>query len=207
MSTKGTYALLISGNESRFAEGILKFQEFLLTQSNFNPRKIRVIFCNYLGNDYIIEETQLFFDKVRDEKPKANVVIVYNGHGGKGSFWPNPVSLSYEEWVKLIDHHGKFIFINNSCYSGSAIEAFEKVGILPKKGLVISSSKSDELSYGDYFLDTLLESYLNKQPFVPKEIGRTVYLMLECDPNADNVIIMQNQGEMPKKVLNPKKFY
>ena len=68
MPTKETYALLIGGNESRFADDILKFQEFLVNVSSFDPNKIRIILCNYMGNDYIFEETRMFFEKVNSER-------------------------------------------------------------------------------------------------------------------------------------------
>ncbi len=170
MVGKELHALLIAGDESRFANGLAKFRRFLFDDVGLNPHNERTILCTYMGNDYLLEETRLFFDRL----PKGsvyNVVILYHGHGGKGRFFPNDSSLSYEEWGRLVSSNGNFIYINDSCYSGSAIDSFERIGLLPEKGMVIASSRSHELSYGNVFLSHLIENYQNRRTFRRRVIG------------------------------------
>ncbi len=169
-----TYALLISGNEPRFAEKTLNFQEFLLNELKFNPKRTRVIFCTYLGNEYIMEETKMFLEEMMNQGKRPSFLSLYNGHGGKGTFWPNDASLTYEEWGKLIDCRNDFIFINNSCYSGSSVEAFSQLGLLPRRGLVLASSKADEQSQGNVFLDELMEHWRKNKAYRKRAITEVV---------------------------------
>lgn len=200
--------LLISGDESRFGDSVLKFQNFLVDEANFNPDIIRIIFCTYLGNRYIVEETQMFFDKLKRQGNNGNVVSAYFGHGGKGGFWPSDVSLTYQEWGRLINNDGDFIFINESCYSGSSIPALRQIGLLPKKALVIASSQENEYSYGDLFSDDLIESYRNRQPFRKRKIVvSSIDGEVRVNPNAEMVIIKRESDGIYKKILNPRYIY
>lgn len=168
MNQRDTHALLISGDEPRFFGDVLKFQRFLLEELNFDPNQVRIIFCT--TGRQLMEQTGSFFENLRDEQPH-NVVMLYAGHGGPEGFFQNRFQLAYEEWGRLITHDGDFVFINDSCYSGSSIDAFVRLGLLPQKELVIASSRADEKSYGGIFLEDLIQSYRNNQPFKRTELG------------------------------------
>lgn len=171
MKERQLHALLISGEERRFIEATLEFQKFLVKDVGLDTKDIRVIMCTYMGNDYIMEESQLFFERLPRDGTISDVVLLYNGHGGKGHFFPNDSSLTYEQWAKLIANNGDFIFINNSCYSGSAEEPLTRLGLLPEKGLLLASSNKNEVSYGYNFLELLIKCYRDNKAFRRKEIA------------------------------------
>jgi len=170
------YALLISGDEPRFAQESTYFQNFLTNEARFNPKNIRHIICTHHARDCILEGTQTFINLAKELTDNPNILFLYNGHGRKGSFggernfFSIRTSLKYSRWAKLIRDCGKYIFINDSCHSGSSIKAFEKQGLLPNKGMVITSSATDELSCDWKFLNRLIKSYKNREPFTNKEI-------------------------------------
>ena len=204
------HGLLISGEERRFVDETLDFQRYLISKVGLNSNNVRLILCTYMGNDYIVEESQLFFERLPRNGTICDVVLLYNGHGGKGTFFPNDSSLSYEEWARVINNNGDFIFLNNSCYAGSSIPAFLHLGLLPKKGLVIAASRRNELGYDAQFLDALIESYRNRQPFRRKIICRESFVegLFTYNPNAKNSVVKRkSDGRVFEYLLNPWRFY
>ncbi|MBI5397834.1 hypothetical protein HZB03_00055, partial [Candidatus Woesearchaeota archaeon] len=192
MVQENSYALLLSGDENRFAEEALRFQEYLVHEAKFDPSHIGIVFCTYAGTQYLLDETQAFFTRVRGEKPKADVVVLFTGHGGKGSFFPNRSALGYRDMAQLIaEHRGGVLFLNESCYSGSSVKAFEDVPALGKRQ-VITSSQEDELTYGGIFLDRLVASYRWRLPFRRRTIG-TVEIV-------GKQIVRSAQGDMPVRI-------
>ena len=207
-----TYALLISGEELRHIDGVAKFKIFLLNELNFSPENIEVV----IGQEerLIFGRTLRFFERVKDENSQSDVVLLYNGHGGRGTFFPHSASSSYSGWGRLIDHEGDFIFINDSCYSGSSIDSFKEIGLLPHKGMLQTSASRDEWSYGSVnFLDKLVESYLTNQSFRRKKIGENEYVELtkikikfSRPPKGtilsdDDIVVGHSDG---KKVFDPR---
>lgn len=157
MQTNQTYALLIAGDEQRFLEGVTKFRKFLVDDLFFNPENIQVVLGSE-GANHICVQTELFFKNAKRNGDSHNAVILYYGHGEVGKLFPRE-GVPYEEWGRSIDSDFNFVFVNDSCYSGSSIPVFHKLGLLPDKGLVIASAGNHELSYGDKFLNTLIQLY------------------------------------------------
>ncbi|MBI2558056.1 hypothetical protein HYW20_01930 [Candidatus Woesearchaeota archaeon] len=165
MVMRETYALLISGNGQHFTDDIKNFQLFLLDELDFNPKKVRLLLGSN-GNNYIFEQTESFFKDVKSDGTH-DVVIAHRGHGGIGNFSPvdevafsrTREAISYEEFGKLISHHGDFVFINDCCYSGSVIKPFKKIDLLPKNGLVLASARPDEYSLGGNYQNQLVEAF------------------------------------------------
>ncbi len=161
---KNAYALLIAGDEERFAADINGIKEFLVDEALFDQTRINLF---YGSHHNIKTEIESFFNKIKGQK----VVIVYSGHGNKGKIYPTKIPLQYEELGKLISSVGQFIFINDTCYSGSCIPIFTP-SLLPEKGLVITSCQEDEKtnlpeSMNSLFLENIISSYRKKQPFKP----------------------------------------
>ena len=162
MSVKGHFALLIAEDNSYYVDDLLEFQNFLLSELYLDPSRVKIVSSS--DGAHIFEQTKSFFENLKRDGHIDDVVILYSGYGYKGGFSPRKNALSYEEWGRLIDNEGSFFFINDSCYSGSAIKAFKKLGLLPEKGLVISSSSENEESLGG-LSDALMECYRNREVF------------------------------------------
>ncbi len=119
MEERQLHALLISGDEFRFALDVMIFRDYLLKELHFDSRRMQIAYGSF-GNHYIFEQTKLFFDRVKREDRNAGVIIFYSGHGIEGGFGYNQISLPYTIFGRLINHDGNFIFVNSSCYSESA---------------------------------------------------------------------------------------
>ena len=182
---KENHALLISGDESRFIEEVNGFQDYLIDEAGFDPSKIRIIMCTYAGNGYITEETRGFLEKAKD----WDAVIIYNGHGGRGSLTPNRTSLTYKEWSDAaIDFPSRIFFINNSCFSGSCMDDLDAGAF--RRGLTLTSSDEEEPSYGDVFLQEMISEYRKMKPFKMHNIGGHYVLgkiMLENPDNPESL--------------------
>jgi len=170
MKTRDTYALLIAGNEKAHEDTITLFQLFLLGDSVFDPARVRLV-LGKLGNDYLLSQANSFFQMIKESGKQSDVVIAYNGHGNKKGFEADGNTLPYEELGRLIDNCCRYFFINDSCYSGTAIPSFERLGLLPLKGQVLTSSASHEKSYGGIFLSKLMRDYLRCKSFTCTTIG------------------------------------
>ncbi|MEK6983756.1 MAG: hypothetical protein AABX33_04240 [Nanoarchaeota archaeon] len=210
MEIRDTYALLIGANEPRFADATAKFRIFLLNELGYNPNRISMILGS--EDEYILGKTALFFERLKRESQNGNAVILYCGHGGQGTFYPHGRSLSYRDWARFIDHEGNFVFINESCYSGSAIDSFREIGLLPDRGLVITSCARNEKSHGTTcFLDKLIECYLDGEVFRRKKIGEHEYnivitLSFITPPKGEKLFgeetVVRHSGN--RKVIDPR---
>ena len=66
-----------------------------------------------------------------------------------------------------------FIFINNSCYSGSVVEAFRKQGLIPKHGLVLTSASAWEKS-ANRILRRLLPTWRSRKKFLKRNNWKVI---------------------------------
>ena len=171
MEVRNKKALLIAGDESYMKIGIFSFHCYLLGQAGFSPDSV-VILPGEIGSSYTLRRIRIFFEKIKDEDSLTDAIVVYCGHGDFEAIHPAKSPLHYEKVAKLINHTGRFVFISDACYSGSAIPAFRSVGILPSRGLVITSARANEESYGSKLLEALIVSYSGRGVFKRKKIAQ-----------------------------------
>src|SRR3989344_6024865 len=172
MVPRNTYALLIGGNEQQHVDATMQFRNYLTDEAKFNPERIWV----YVDGDHysVLDKVEHFFQEAKSKAPNQPAVIIYNGHGNKGTFSPSASGqnsqIPYQKLGQLCNREASVLFINNSCHSGSAISIFEDLEILPTKGSVVASSDAQEVSMGSHFQYLLLDAMRNKRPFAKEEI-------------------------------------
>ena len=181
MEQRQTYALLISGDELRFIHSISTFQQFLLNEVGIPRDRIRLV-SYHESKNYAIDEIGDFF-RTLPKDMLADVVIVYNGHGLEGKFFPNGQELRYKDFgrliAKLIPNTADYIFLNDSCYSGSCVPPFADVGLLPRRGMILASNSADKKSDYDVFVQRVMDTYRKRRPFTKRVVGMLVIEMGE----------------------------
>lgn len=170
---RNTYALLIAGDENRFVESIDRIRSYLLNEVGFDHKKTWT--CNHSTNESALKTIGRFVQEINATE-NQDAVVVYSGHGLRGSFCPHPENpISYQHLARTFkEMTGRIIFINDSCYSGSCIPAFKDFGIIPEAGLVITSSNDNEESWSNFFHYRLIGSFKERLPFKPTEISYNV---------------------------------
>ena len=192
---RNNFAFLIAGNEYsearkpyRFDEEIIRYYHYMVYETKFDPSRVRLISARYSERDSILEELNKFFENVKVVDPEGDIILIYTGHGNVGRISPELAirivdprcdggeiykprkGITYKELGDLIkQHEGRFLFINDCCYSSTAIDIFKELKLLPERGLVIASSQNDELAYT--FYDKLLRCYRKNKPFRRRKIG------------------------------------
>jgi len=171
MIRKDILAFLIAGDEERFKAQALEWKRYLIREAWIKPSQIAIYYkpeAPVGGLSGVLEQAEAFFFS----PPAADILLLYTGHGLVGSFSPitHESPISYRKLAKLIPRKSKTIFINDSCYSGSCIPIFWEEGILPEKGLVLTSADSTELSYGNPFHRNILQAFRQREPYKEREI-------------------------------------
>ncbi len=166
---RNTCALLIAGDEERFVKEIDNTRNYLLNEAGFDHKKTWT--CNHSTNESVLKTIERFVQEINATE-NQDAVVVYSGHGLRGSFCPHPENpISYQHLARTFkEMTGRIIFINYSCHSGSAIPVFREFGLLPKRGSIIASAKSTELSYNGFLQKELLDSFRQRKPYKKKEI-------------------------------------
>ncbi|MEK6867597.1 MAG: hypothetical protein AABX98_02125 [Nanoarchaeota archaeon] len=163
--------LLISGNEAYHAPQLRRFGRYLVTNAGIDKGRVVYLSGAVQSNNEILAATKQFIDNakaLRDaQKPGTghHLVVGYHGHGFPSGFCPDGTPTSYYNLVHIIGFDISFLFINNSCYSGAAVEAFRECGLLPSFGSVIASTRSYKPSYGTIFLEELVASWKQGKEF------------------------------------------
>lgn len=206
---RNTYALLIAGDEERFVLEIDRIWNYLIFDAGYDPSRVYTT-----QGATILAETKKIFKRVKRENQREDVILWYSGHGGKGVISAGRDQIFYEDFGRCINPHGKFIFINDSCYSGSTIAAFKKLDLLPHLGMVLTSSAADEESEGDLFSRRLLDSWRQQKYFKEQKISRiekTVVLEsldqempTYVDENGETVCVIGNIG-VKERVISQHK--
>ncbi len=156
-------ALIIVGNELRYLDSCGHARDYLVDEAKFHPENITALLGAYATN----EQIRTTLGNVVSSAGSQPLVVIYVGHGLDGEMYPNGSNgLAYDDFSKpFIGLRGDFIFVNACCYSGSAISSFKERKLLPRKGSVIASVRSDEESYGEHFLPWLFDSFRKGRPF------------------------------------------
>ncbi len=168
---KDVSALLISGNEERHFNELKKFADYLIATAGVHPSCVEYLSGRMDQNRNIMEHVDDFVHRARERRANEPFVIAYHGHGLPSGFCPDGSPTSYQDLVDAVGFDVPFVFINSCCYAGKAVEVFRDCRLLTRWGSVIAGSRSYELSYGTLFLDALLKSYEQKQPFRRKKIS------------------------------------
>jgi len=164
------HVLLIHGNEKRFWLETANFYAFLSQEVGI-PKDL-ITNVPFVSNQHqTIDTIESFFLKLPKFRT-VDIAVVYSGHGLSGEFLPNEIPFTYEAFAVYFDVKGDFIFVNNCCYSGSCIDTFLNESLLPDKGLVIASSRHNQKSYDNKFLEALKRAYRNGREYKPKQLGR-----------------------------------
>src|SRR3989344_853523 len=159
-----TYVLLMYGNV--YPWGVLGFNKFLREEVGIPNQRI-----NLMRHWEEPERQIMEFLGSLPRSQKANLLVVCDAHGGPGDFSLNGRDISYQKFASYFDINGDLIFLNNTCFSGSCIEAFSEAGLLPSRSMVISSSQHDEASYRSRLLDELIKSYSKRLEYKPRQLG------------------------------------
>jgi|SRR3989344_7048646 len=170
---RNTYALLIAGDEERHVNASIQFRNYLTNEAKF---KLDRIWAFVDGETYyVLDKVRYFLEEAKAKNPNKPVVIAYNGHGVEGGITPSTLGqnsfISYEDLGSQLCHHdGGILFINNCCFLGSCIPVFRDMGILPKRGSVITSAGRKQESYGEHFQNTVQEFLLQKKSYQNRKI-------------------------------------
>ena len=157
MFSSPTSALILRGSEYSHRESAIDYFRFLTQEVGIPHDGV-----NYEINGQSASETKQLIRNFFGSLPSwrfSNAVVVYVGHGFRGVFHPYGHKMSYEEFASMFKFRGDFIFINESCYSGSCVGEFQFQRLLPDKGLVITSSAEDENSHTAVFKESLFERF------------------------------------------------
>jgi|SRR3989338_20700 len=188
MNERQLHALLLSGDELMFLEGSTTLRDYLMDDVGI-PRD-RVNYVPFSQNlRFVAKEVGGFFDRLPKDA-KIDVFIGYSGHGDPGVFYPNGQRLSYEDFARLINNNGRFIFLNDSCYSGSSVAAFTNMGLLPERGMLLAASGDNERAHDYLFTEAVIESFRNRRPFRKKTITETLEgseEQITYDPNQKDI--------------------
>lgn len=180
---RNTYALLIAGDEPRASEETEEFQRYLIDEANFNPRMVQTMFVRAYNDYYLLDQVKNSLWIANTKAPNEPKVLIYCGGGAEGGICPvtkdsyanityAPLNrhIRYEKLGGLFCDEERVLFINNCPYSGSAIPIFTNLGILPKRGSVIASAGSKELSSGESFQNTLIDAFRQRKPYRKRKI-------------------------------------
>jgi len=203
------HAILICCNERRFVANVEEFNSYLVEEAKFDPQRIKVVEAQPCDGN-MVAEVKLFFGCLTDEKSINDVVILYAGYGEREGLKPNKNIIPYDDFGRLIHNHGRFIFINYSCYAGASIDAFKRLRLLPRKGLVLAASRRNENSLDPCFLDDILESYRNGKQFRKHVLERYLeetYQRTVIDPRMDYPMNVEYQTvtKMVHNVQHPER--
>jgi|SRR3989344_296478 len=157
-----TYALLLAGNEPRHWRNIASFGNYLWGETPLKPLNTKMLFCHTLSKEEILKEVSETFCQAQAQQ--GRVVLLYAGHGGKGRFSPDGTiknGIPYASLAQTIPWGVDFLFINDSCYSGSALRSFQRASLVPDYGSIIASSAEDELSMS--IVEELIYNFRSRQ--------------------------------------------
>ncbi|MBS3139235.1 hypothetical protein J4207_06035 [Candidatus Woesearchaeota archaeon] len=164
------HVMLIVGNEQKFLAGIKQFESYVRHELKLGKRVTRML-AAYRKSQEILDEIWDAAEKAR--RGRSPFVLVYHGHGYPNCFSPNGDDIGYEKLGQVLTDT-TFLFIDDSCYSGSCIDVFTEQKLLPDFGSVIAAAKSDEeTAGGDKFLNDVVDSFRSKKPFMKKK-GRQI---------------------------------
>ena len=173
MRERPIYVLLIPGYDWSHHKNIHHLYEFLNEIPRIPFHRIHNI-ANEDNRITAVESIEKFFMSL----PRAttvDVAVMYIGHGNYGIFSPNGITLGYNKFVRYFgDLSGDFIFVNDSCHSGSCMQFFNREGLLPDRGQVIASARESEKSYSDHFYRSFLSSLINRKRYKKRVVGRYV---------------------------------
>ena len=173
------------GSPCRFSEEAYRFANYLNEVLGYEPSRMDVLL--QLGADQMRESMAEFFARAMRGKSRPALIIYYAGHGLKGWICPWAAFVHYDELAdRLARYDGEFVFINDSCSSGSAVPVFQRWGLLDR-GLVLAASRSNEQSSGRYFIDAFLWSVSHGQPFKRRAIA-------EIERHGSELVYFANEG-------------
>ncbi len=162
----GIAVVLISGDEALYYQETADFKRYLLTEVAIPSRRILHMAGTTHENGEIIDRAYDFFRLKQRRETNPHIVMLYNGHGDVDGIHPDGSWLSYEDVTDLFYDLGyHFLFINNCCSSGSAINYFKKRALLPRYGSVLAAANHDENIPDATFLYELQASYRQQKPF------------------------------------------
>src|SRR3989338_3108738 len=163
---KGIAVVLISGDEPLYYRETADFERYLLSEGAVPKGRILHMYGTHTENGEILDRSYDFLRLKHRGNAHSHVVVVYNGHGDVDGIHPDGSWLSYEDVADFFYDLGfDFLFINNCCSSGSAIEYFKRKALLPRYGSVLAASQHDENIPGASFLYALQASYKQQKPF------------------------------------------
>ena len=160
MGQRRLYALLLSGQRYDHTDNVLSLQNYLIQEVSLSPSRIRLV-SNSSDPIFVLKEIKDFFQNLPKEAI-SDVLIAYSGLGGRGKFAPNGHVIDYEDLGRQITNNGDFIFLNDCCYSGSSIDIFIELGLLPNLGMVLASSKKDNIQLANGFED-MIETFRKRK--------------------------------------------
>ncbi|MEK6946514.1 MAG: hypothetical protein AABX32_02810 [Nanoarchaeota archaeon] len=183
MFARPVYALLISGNESPHYQATERMAKFVRDRVGIPQQRIKVVPAS--GREGSLADIKSFFDNLPKFR-SLDVVVIYQGHGLPDYFFPNGQIYAYEDFAKLFRGGDRFLFINAACYSGSCVTPFERAGLIPNHGQIITASRQVEKAYGDILINSLTPSLIKGKPYQRKVIGRWVETdVIEFNPKVE----------------------
>lgn len=170
-------AILIAGGSKRHLDEVVFMHNFLVQNAGLSLENIELIEAAYLDQKEFAVRLENAYEKLKGYEP---ILLYFSGHGGKKGFWclNEDFKFSYEAvGTRLKAWNANVLFVNDCCYSYSAVPIFEKIGVGPIKVGVIASSDSDEKSYSKQLLSDLLGSWGRKEVYSPKQVYKNVEIM------------------------------
>lgn len=159
-------ALVLCGSGEDHSGTVSKFSRYLVDEAGFQASSVHQE--QVTNRRSVHRELRRFFRSLGNNEV---AVVYYYGHGWQRGITPTEYTADGTQYERIALHFTRpFIFILDSCYSGSAIGVFSSMGLLPRRGLVLASSRSDEISRGSEFTDGLLNSLQNSKPYDRKTV-------------------------------------
>jgi hypothetical protein len=138
-SREEDHALLITGRGDRFGSYVEEFAGFLIDGLGMGEETVIVRDGRFLGKDYARRSVP---DLLLRADPFDNLLIYYLGHGDRGVMKAHKRRhVPYAEWAApLAGHEGNMVFINDTCFAGSAADALVELGLLPDRMMLLGPS-------------------------------------------------------------------
>lgn len=142
-------AILIAGDEKRFAEEVELFQEFLVQRRRM--KAVYLIRTAYLESTELAKELEALVASCADEP----LLFVYNGHGSRdgweisrGRHKPGG-RLLYQRLLSILfeRYPSPLLLLNDTCHAGSMIGEVAGSALSLSPVGVIASSARDKKSY------------------------------------------------------------
>src|SRR3989344_6886043 len=110
--------------------------------------------------------------QLKNRRNTPPIVIWYIGHGEKGIMAGVPYSELASMVQESLPENGQFLFVNDTCFAGAAIDRFSQYNLSGKHDIsLVCSSDREDLSWPPVFTNAYLHALNGHQNFERKRVG------------------------------------